>query len=329
LKYRVPAPLRPSKKRYLAAVIPDVHLGYHQRVPSHDPLVWDVGMQALAHLADRLTHVIVIGDFGNWEALSHWAALRAQQVYIAEDVAIVNHGLDELDMICDPYGIKKVFIEGNHELWAMLLEAKYPILRDQINLRRVLLGGRQRWTWVPNNHFYKLGKLYLTHGNIRGVKTPQDMIKKTGKSVVYGHTHGNETQSIRCLDGEHSAWTCGCWASIEPPPPYAKAWVPEKWVHGLTLAQIRANGIFQVNFRRIIDSSYMELFDGTEIIADRKRAQARVDGHMRLLDNLELEYRDRYYHPSGRVKEDDPVEPLRGTEQRTRGYRARVIANRG
>lgn len=324
MSFRVPKPLRPTKKRYLAFVVPDVHLGYHQRVPAHDPLVWDVGMQALAHLAPRLTHVIFLGDVGNWESLSHWAALRAEQVYIQEDISVVNRALDEIDVICDEHGVKKVFISGNHEEWSTLLEAKYPVLRNQINLERLLLKHRSRWTWVPNNHFYKLGRLYFTHGNIRGVTKPEDMIKKTGKSVVYGHTHGHSTQSLVSLDGEHAAWTAGCWASIEPPPPYARAWVPEKWVHGFGLAQIRANGLFQFNYRRILNSSYTELFDGTEIIADRARAQARVDADMRAFDELEKAYQERYYHPGGRVKETDSVEPLRGTEYQSRIRRARV-----
>jgi len=328
VSYDVQVPLRPSKKRYLAFVVPDVHLGYHTRVPSYDPLVWDVGIQALAHFAPRLTHLIILGDFGNWESLSHWSALRAEQVYIEEDIFVAQRALDEIDAVCDKYDIRKVFIEGNHEAWAGLLEAKYPFMRNQVNLQRRLLRKRKNWTWVPDNHFFKLGKLYFTHGNIRGVRSPADMIRITGKSVVYGHTHAEEMSSIRNLDGEHLAWTAGCWSSIDPPPPYSRAWVPEKWVHSFGLAQVRSNGLFQFSTRRVIDSSYVELADGTEIVADRRRAQARISADMRLFDKLEKEYQDRYYHPGGRVTETDLTEPLRGTEHRSRQQRARILQRR-
>ncbi len=330
MQYKIRRPLRASKQRYYAFVIPDCHLGYHQRIPTCDPLVWDLGMQALKHSLKRMTHLIILGDFGNCEGFSHWSALRAEQVYIEEDIAIMNARLDEIDKICDVRNIKKVFIMGNHEEWSTLIEAKYPFLRNEINLNIRLFKTRKNWTVVPNNHFFKLGKAYYTHGNIRGVKNPEDMIKKTGHSVFYGHTHGCETKNLRMLESEHTAATCGCWAMIDPPPAYSKAWVPERWVHALNFTQIRANGLFQHESRRIIESSYTELGDGTEIIADSKAAKVRFDDDMRLLDRLEENYRDRYYRPEGNVHEAKEVggwEPLRGTERRSRQQRARIISS--
>lgn len=325
--YRIPQTIRPSRKKWFAFVIPDVHRGYHSGLPSYDPCVWDVGMQSLRHLAPRLTHLIILGDFGNFESLSHWASLRAEHVFIEEDVRIVAMGLDEIDEYCDPHGVKKVFVEGNHEAWSTLLEAKYPQLRNLVNLRQRLLRGRKNWTWIPNNHFFKLGKMHFTHGNYPGARDAHAMLKEVGKSVFYGHTHGHEIAYFNNLAGEHVAMSNGCWAMIDPPPPYGKAKIPTRWVHGFTLAQIRANGLFQAHFHRILDSSYVELMDGTEIVVDKADVRTRLWNEQLAREELREEYEERFYNPGGPVTEPEPIG--RG-EYSARARRARVIerANR-
>jgi len=320
--YKPVRPLRSSKKKWYAFQIPDVHRGYHVGLPSHDPMVWDVGMQALAHLAPRLTHVIIYGDFGNWESLSHWAGLRADQPFIEEDVAITIMGIEEINSIVDPHGVKKVFIMGNHEEWSTLLEAKYPILRNEINIvRRLHLHKANGWTVIPNNHFFKLGKSFHTHGNYPGARDAATMVKETGVSVFYAHNHTRTAHYFRNLEGVHTAQALGCWAMIDPPPPYAKAKLPSGWVHGFGLLQVRANGLFQCDYRTIIESSYVELPDGTEIVASYREAQRRLREERDTLLRLRREYSERYYAPEGRVHE---IEPLKGTELRTRVQRARV-----
>lgn len=320
--YELPEIMRPSKKKWLAFVQPDVHRGYHAGVPAYDPCVWDVGMQSLRHLAPRLTHFISLGDFGNWESLSHWAAQRAEHIFIEEDVKIANMGLDEIDEICDEHGIKKIFIEGNHEGWATLLEAKYPQFRNVVNLKHRLLRKRKNWTWIPNNHFFKLGKMHFTHGNYPGGKDAESMLKEAGKSVFFGHTHGHEVAYFNNLAGHHMAMSCGCWAMIDPPPAYSKAKIPGRWVHGITLAQIRANGLFQAHFHRIINSSYVELMDGTEIVVDRAAVKRRLKAEQLEMGKLKAQYEERFYSRGGNVTE---LEPVGRTEYSARTRHARVI----
>lgn len=322
--YQLPKIARPSKKKWLAFVIPDVHRGYHTGLPTYDPCVWDVGMQSLKHLAPRLTHLIILGDFGNFESLSHWAAQRAEHVFIEEDLQIVQMGLDEIDEICDKYNIKKVFVEGNHEFWGSLLEAKYPQFRNMINLKSRMFKARKNWTWVPNNHFFKLGKIHLTHGNYPGGRDAQAMLKEIGQSVLYGHTHGHEIAYKNNLAGIHMAMSSGCWAMIDPPPAYSKAKIPGNWVHGFTVVQIRNNGLFQVRFHTIIDSTYTELLDGTEIVANRARIKERLTLEAGALKTLREDYEERYYVPGGPVHEPEPITT---TEYAARGRRARVISN--
>jgi hypothetical protein len=320
--YRPLSPLRSSPKKWYAFQVPDVHRGYHVGIPSHDPMVWDVGMRALRSVAKRITHVIIYGDFGNWESLSHWAGLRADQPFIEEDVEIARMGLREIESIVDPHGVRKIFIMGNHEEWATLLEAKYPILRNQINLaHRLHLTASNRWMVVPNNHFFKLGKSYHTHGNYPGGRNAESMVKEIGASTFYGHNHRREVLYFRNLKGVHTAQSLGCWALIDPPPPYAHAKLPSGWVHGFGLLQVRANGLFQCDFRTIVESSYVEMPDGTEIVAEMKSVRARLREEQDALLRLRKEYSERYYAPDGRVHE---LEPLKGTELRTRIQRARV-----
>lgn len=320
--YCPPRPIRSSQKKWFAFQIPDVHRGYHVGLPSHDPMVWDVGMRALRHVVKKLTHVIIYGDFGNWESLSHWAGLRADQPFIEEDVAITRMGLEEIESVVDPHGVRKVFIMGNHEEWSTLLEAKYPILRNEVNLvRRLRLHKANGWTVIPHNHFFKLGRSHHTHGDYPGGRNARTMVKETGVSTFFAHTHQREAHYFRNLEGVHTAQSLGCWALIDPPPPYAKSKLPSSWVHGFGLLQVRANGLFQCDYRTIIESSWVEMPDGTEIIADARAVRRRLADERDALLRLRKEYAERYYAPDGRVHE---LEPLKGPELRTRVQRARV-----
>ena len=323
MTYVLPAVARPSKKHAFAFVVPDVHYGYNTGLPSYDPLVWDVGLQAISHYKDRMTHLIILGDFGNCESLSHWASLRAEQVYIEEDINLIDMALGDIERALGKKNktVKKVFIEGNHEAWATMLEAKYPQFRNEVNLP-VRLDLKQRgWQWVPNNHFYKLGLMHFTHGNIRGASTPQKMLHVNGVSTMYGHTHRRLYATMNNVGGELEAHSIGCWASIDPPPPYAKGVPPAQWEHGFATVQVRKNGRFQVQHMKIYDSSVCELPDATELVANRGTAQARIKRDKAMLAKLQEAYSDRYYEPGGSVHEP---EPLRGTELRSRAQRARV-----
>ena len=321
---------KPSTKKWYVLVIPDVHVGYVVDTPTYSIACWDVAMQALHHYRERLTHVVILGDFGNWEPLSHWASLRADQGFVEEDVALCNARLDEVEAVTKPQGISVAFCEGNHEAWAGLFEAKYPQLRDTINLKR-RLGFRERgWLWVPENHFYALGLLHFTHGHLRGVRCPADMVRRCGVSVAYGHTHTYATASLRMLEGEYAAWTMGCLASIDPPPPYSRGEHPSSWVHGFGLVQVRANGRFQMGFRRILEESWCELEDGTELIARPAEVRRRYDEDQRIRAALRKEYGDRYYHPGGRVLRPEPHHgkighDIGGVAPTARTRRARIV----
>lgn len=325
MKYQFPHKPKPSGKLYFGMGIPDPHIGYVVDTPTHSHGCWDIGMQAIDHYGSRLTHIIIFGDFGNWESLSRWSALRAETVFIREDVELVNQKLDELEEKTKSYGIQVIYHEGNHENWAAQLEAKYPVLRDEVNLERQLHIKERDWLWVPENHFFALGDLHTTHGHLKGVKKPSDYIRRKGVSVAYGHTHTYTTESMRTLTGEHAAWTCGCWASTDPPPPYARGDAPEKWVKGFPLFQVRRNSHFQLSYKRILDESYTELEDGTELRAKPAQIQKRVDAEARLRDSLRQEYSERFYIPGGEVTRP---EPLKGTEYGTRTARACIVTGK-
>ncbi len=301
MAYQFPSKPRPSRKWRYVAVIPDVHVGYIAGVPTYSIPAWDVAMQALAHDAGRITDVVFLGDFGNYESLSHWAALRAEQAFVEEDIALVNARLDEVEDITANTDAQVWFCEGNHEAWATQFEAKYPAMRDAVNLKHRLRFAERGWQWVPENHFLKIGDCHFTHGHIRGVRQPADMVRRKGVSVVYGHTHQYATQSVRMVAAEHAAWTMGCLCSIDPPPPYTKGEQPDTWVQGFGRVQVRANGLFQVSFRRIMDETWTELEDGTELRANTRACQARYAADQHIRKALRKKYADRFYHPGGAV----------------------------
>lgn len=312
MPYVIPEAPSRSKKRYYVGVIPDAHIGYIVDHPTYSIPAWDVMMQGLIHDIKRLTHVVLLGDVGNWESLSRWAALRADQAFMKEDIALVNARLDELDALQELRAERKlkplkfIFIEGNHEAWASQFEAKYPAMRDAVNLRILLLGHRKHWTWVPENHFWAIGDIHFTHGHLSGCKNMTDLVKRTGVSVICGHWHTYTTESLRTLTGEHAAWTMGCLASMDPPPPYVRGSVLSRIVHGFGRVQVRANGTFQVSFRRIIGENYCELEDGTELRACTHDIAMRYEQDQQIRQVMRDQYGSRFYHPGGQVIATEP-----------------------
>ena len=145
MAYRFPSKPRPSRKWRYIGVLPDTHVGYVAGVPTYSIPAWDIAVQALKHDAERLTDIVFLGDFGNWEPLSHWAALRAEQCFVEEDVALVNVRLDEVERITKGRNIQVWFCEGNHEAWATQFEAKYPAMRDAVNLKQRLRFEQRGW----------------------------------------------------------------------------------------------------------------------------------------------------------------------------------------
>lgn len=306
MTWRPPARPRPSAKKHYLHVFPDVHIGYVVDTPTYSIAAWDIAMQALRHDRKRITHVVFLGDVGNYESMTHWASLRADQGFILEDVALVNARLNEVEAITRPNGIKVVMLEGNHEAWAGQFEAKYPQLRNVVNLPHLLRFKQRGWTWVPENYFWAVGDIHFTHGHLRGVRDPASMVRATGVSVIYGHLHAYLTQSVRMLTGEYAAWCMGCLASIDPPPPYARGLPAWSWVHGFGRVQVRANGYFQVGFRRIVDETWTELEDGTELIVDTKAVRARYAQDQAIRQQLRKEYGSRFYSPGGQVIRTEP-----------------------
>lgn len=312
MPYTIPeAPAR-SKKRHYIGVVPDSHIGYIVDHPTYSISAWDVMMQGLRHDIKRLTHVVLLGDVGNWESLSRWAALRADQAFVEEDAALVNARLDEFDELQklraerELKPLKFIYIEGNHEAWASQFEAKYPGMRDTVNLKKRLLGHRSHWTWIPENHFWAIGEAHFTHGHLSGCKTMTDLVKRTGVSVICGHWHTYSTDSLRTLTGEHAAWTMGCLASMDPPPPYVRGSVLSRVVQGFGRVQVRANGSFQVSFRRILGESYTELEDGTELRACTRDVARRYEQDQQIRQHLRDEYGKRFYSPGGQVIQTEP-----------------------
>lgn len=325
-RFKFPKRPKTSKKQHYIFAIPDAHIGYVVDTPTYSIPCWDIVIQAIIAERERITHIVILGDFGNWEPLSHWASLRADQCFVEEDVALVNARLDELEAITRENDIEVVFIEGNHEAWASQFEAKYPVMRDSVNLKRRLRMEERGWTWVPENHFWAIGDIHFTHGHLQGCKNMTDLVKRTGVSVICGHWHTYTTESLRTLTGEHAAWTFGCIASMDPPPPYVKGSGLSRVVQGFGTIQVRANGHFQVGFRRIIGESYVELADGTEIRFDPKACQRRYQEDQTIRADMRKRYGERFYSPGGQVVRTEPHHGKTGADHvvaRTR--RARVL----
>jgi predicted phosphodiesterase len=162
-------------------IIPDVH------IPYHDERAWRLMLKAARAL--RPKWIVVLGDFGDFYAVSSFAKdpLRASQLDV--EVAACNEKLDELDSL----GAKeKHFIAGNHcHRLERYLQEKAPELFTMLKVEQLFRLSQRRWTYTPYRDHFRLGKVYFTHdtGSSTGRTAAYKAMDTYQHSIVTGHTH--------------------------------------------------------------------------------------------------------------------------------------------
>lgn len=160
--------------------IPDTHVPYHDKRAFE--LVLKVGK------ALKPKHLIVLGDFGDFYAVSAHDKNPERAQNLSYEVEEINKALDKLDSLG---ASNKQFIEGNHEnRLERYLQTEAPELFDMVKVDKLFALKERGWKYTPYKSHSKIGKLYLTHDTGKaGATAHTAALNDFQDNVVIGHTH--------------------------------------------------------------------------------------------------------------------------------------------
>lgn len=157
--------------------IPDLHSPYNDKRATE--LMFDA-MQGF-----KPDVVIIMGDWIDCLAVSHWSKDPRRAMSLKEEVEIAKSYLDRIT------AKRKIFIEGNHEnRLERYLQEKAPQLLDFCDIPGILDLKAKEWEHVKYKDYTSIGKMHLTHdvgsaGRYNVFKT----LDTFQASVLTAHTH--------------------------------------------------------------------------------------------------------------------------------------------
>lgn len=157
--------------------IPDLHCPYN------DKRATELMFQAMEGF--RPDVVVIMGDWIDCLAVSHWSKDPRRVMTLKEEVDKAGEYLDRIE------AKKKIYIAGNHEdRLQRYLQEKAPQLLDFCDIPNILKLKERGWSYVPYKGYTSIGKVHLTHdvgsaGRYNVFKT----LDTFQSSVVTAHTH--------------------------------------------------------------------------------------------------------------------------------------------
>ena len=220
----------------------------------HYPKVDKPTVRALfEYLEDNKPEVFIFGgDQFHFDCISHHTKhtpiFRTRRAYMNDIQGFERDILTPLERVL-PKGCEKVWIIGNHEDWEQDLINEQPELEDAIGHVNLLRLKERGWTIVPLGHAYKLGKLYVVHGEVlsgvgnqAGLYPARKAVELYAGNVLAGHTHAPQTfTKVSPVDHRNK------WQGIISPiagdvnPEYLRN-RPTAWVNGFNRIEVMENG---------------------------------------------------------------------------------------
>lgn len=227
---------------------PDTHVPYHNE---------SAIKVALKRLEEAKPDVfIILGDFVDNEPLMGRRNKR-QIDFTDHELVMLNDQnkqarvlLDRIDKVLKKE-CEKVFIYGNHEWRAIEMIDSHEECEDIIHPDKMMQLTIRRYKTIPLNGYYKLGKLYFTHGTYHNIYHARKHLVMYQKSLVYGHMHtfDRETLASPMKEVPLEANCVGCLSDLNPG--YKKN-TPSAYDHGFCEGIVASTGSFWVYPRRIV-----------------------------------------------------------------------------
>jgi len=234
-------------------IFPDIHF------PNQDEKAFQCALRVLEAVSP--TGFLLLGDTIDGESVSHWQwkkkkrpPLEYQLPFVQKEIEQGNDGLDRIDEVLDKINCKKkVFTQGNHELWFDNFVEEYPYLPNYSS-KRAFRFDQRGYEWHPYGEIIKVfgSKLHAYHGgHYAGVAHPRTHALQIGCNIIYGHTHDCQKATVQHIDGPHMAHSMGCLSNMET----AKYLQNRKvnWSHNVGICDIFYNGNFNLVVLAVID----------------------------------------------------------------------------
>ncbi len=194
-------------------------------------------------------HFILGGDNLSLDCISHWNDENFKNIgfnnireTLREEIAGFRDQLVQFREVMPKTEI--TWILGNHEAWMDQFCKKYPQMSD-MSLRSFVNVEPLGVKIIPQGRYFKVGKLYLCHGDQFGTENPaKQALLRTHKSIAMGHHHNQIMWSdFSDIDAKekHIGIVVPCYAGLAPG--YGKG-RPNRWINGFLEAPIMDNGYF-------------------------------------------------------------------------------------
>lgn len=257
------------------------HIAYHD---VHVPHNIDFAPVLAFQKKYNPTHIIINGDFINFEWASHWnESVFADMGWdtirenLGQECAAARALIARI-RAASPKA-KLFFIPGNHEHWIYYAALYYPKLRIPMPentqkigfktdlakqgdealayiLKKVLHAEKYNMTVLPYNELLEIGKITYLHGHqLKGYKGT--LAQYPTKNIVFGHFHSEfrDTGHDSGDDGtavQHTLVPC----MTELGPAYLKN-KSKRWLNGFWIADVLPNGLFDGRVKKVLGGKVM------------------------------------------------------------------------
>jgi len=243
-------------------LLPDIHYPYHNKK------AWLVVLKFLRWFKPHT--IVLAGDALEMRAVDHWKREKGnlrhfEGIRLLHDYEqFIEDILEPLEKIC--HRAKKIYMGGNHEVFANRVVDQNPQLEGLIEPENALKLKKRGWEWIPyivrgkhgstHKGMLKIGKLTVIHGEY----TNKFHASKTAdcylKSVLYFHTHDLQLFTKVTAEDPSDYHTCqsgGCLCDKSPQYLWGR---PNRWVHSFAILYTRKDGLFNIYTPVIINGTF-------------------------------------------------------------------------
>jgi len=231
---------------YKCVILPDVHLddrGYSKAYGVAKKFIKDF----------KPDKIILLGDFMNCSALSHWDKSKRRKIEgkrYDDELKVADKEIKFLES----YSKKVIWLEGNHEKWVQLYLDYNPELEGLLEIPIRLELKSRGIKWIPYNKIHKEGKLRMIHGAYANKYHANKHWKAYGCNLIYGHTHlPQEFCHNAAIPKPMSVEGLGCLCDFYPS--YLKG-KQGNWINQFGILYVAKNGEYNLYKPKIIRNRF-------------------------------------------------------------------------
>jgi len=231
-------------------ILPDLH-----EESGADTICKSIVLKVAEYL--KPDEIVSLGDWADCTAASGHPATVLEDMEpesLWTEFDSVNAYIDALRKASG--GCEWVYVEGNHEQW---IERQACKIGGQLGAdmframspKHAIADGRKGFKWIPyakaGLSYYQIAEdLIAVHGwSASKHAAAAHLAKAINVSVVYGHTHRQDSFTTRIPTGADAgrvvtAWTPGCLCKFQPT--YMHRSGPSTWAHGFSIVYVGRSG---------------------------------------------------------------------------------------